>query len=285
MNNKFKTAVIQLDSQADEGENLTQIQKYLAEAAAEGIQLAVLPETADYIGKGFKEHAKEVPGEISEFFSGEAKKYGIYLHGGSITMKNPGGNPYNTSLFYLPDGNLLGEYSKLHMFDVDIGDGVSQRESKNICPGDEIALVQTRLAVFGLAICYDLRFPELFRVMADYGAQVLVLPANFTNTTGMAHWEALLRARAIENTCYVIACNQCGEKEAFTSYGHSMVISPWGEILADAGSSPGYVVAEIDLEYLAEVRKRIPSLLHERKDVYHLAAKRLQVYKEEDYNI
>jgi len=279
-NNKFKTAVIQLDSRVDEGENLAQVQKYLSEAAAEGIRLAVLPETADYIGKELKEHAKEVPGGISEFFSGEAKKYGIYLHGGSITMKNPGGNPYNTSLFYLPDGSLLGKYSKLHMFDVDIADGLSQRESRNVCPGDEIVLMQTRLAVFGLAICYDLRFPELFRVMADQGAEVLILPANFTNTTGAAHWETLLRARAIENTCYVIACGQCGEKEAFTAYGHSMVISPWGEVLADAGTSPGYVVAEIDLDYLADVRKRIPSLRNSRKDMYHLEGKHLHIYKE-----
>ena len=274
----WKAALIQMDSQNDEKENRKKAEYYIRQAALEGACLVVLPETADYIGPGIKDHAKELPGEWDAFFSDQAKKYGIYLHGGSITEKNPGGNPYNTSLMFGPDGRMVGKYRKLHMFDVNVKEGPSYRESDSICPGEEIVLTRTKLACFGLSICYDLRFPELYRIQSRSGAQVLIVAANFTYATGEMHWETLLRARAIENTCYVLACCQCGKKPAFEAYGHSMIISPWGEVLARGDTKEGCIWGMVDLEEIEKARNQIPSLKNIRDDVCRLNSDRIILF-------
>ncbi|MGI6007166.1 MAG: carbon-nitrogen hydrolase family protein [Ruminococcus sp.] len=276
----WKASLIQMDSGSDEKENMRKAEYYIRQAALEGACLAVLPETVDYIGRGMKDHAKELPGEWGAFLSEQAKRYGIYIHGGSVTEKNPGGRPYNTSLFYAPDGNMIGKYRKLHMFDVEVEEGPSYRESDDICPGNEIVLCETELGCFGLSICYDLRFPELYRIQSRQGAQVLIAAANFTYATGEKHWEILLRARAIENTCYVLACCQCGKKPAFTAYGHSMIVSPWGEVLAGAGTEEGLITASLNLEEVKKVRKQIPSLNNIRTDICHLSSDRVKVFAE-----
>lgn len=278
---RFKAALVQLDSKTDVQRNRDAIQAGLAEAARRGAQLAVLPETADYIGADFAGYAAACQIEWDEFFSAQAKKYGIYLHAGSITSMSGNGKLYNTSCFYLPGGQKLGQYEKLHMFDIAVSDGTAYRESDMISPGREISLLDTALGKMGLAICYDLRFPELFRIMAQKGARMIIIPANFTDTTGKAHWEPLLRARAIENGCYVLACGQCGRKDAFEAHGHSMIISPWGEVIAQAQDQPGCITAEIDLTYIDKVRSQIPVLDNIRSDIYQLGSPKIHIYKEE----
>lgn len=278
---KFKAALLQLNSTDDVDDNLSQIQQSLIQAADMGADLAVLPETADYIGQFFDQYAADQTVDIKAFLAGEAKKHGLYLHGGSFTEKGDGGKLYNTSLFFLPDGQLLGQYRKLHMFDIEVEDEPAYRESDTISPGDEIVMLDSRLGMLGMAICYDLRFPELFRLMAQSGAQIIILPANFTSTTGAAHWETLLRARAVENGCYVLSCDQCGQKPAFTAYGHSMVVNPWGEVIARAGTKPECITAEIDLAYLHKVRREVPVLGNIRSDIYQLNSRKISIYRED----
>lgn len=279
---KFKVALLQLDTTAEVENNLAQIRQGLSAAAEQGARLAVLPETADYIGRSLKHYAAGERVDFKEFLSGEARKHGLYLHGGSYTEQGENHELYNTSLFFLPDGQLLGQYRKLHMFDIEVENGPAFRESKLISPGEAAVLLDTRLGMLGMAICYDLRFPELFRLMAQKQAQIIILPANFTKTTGAAHWEPLLRARAIENGCYLLACSQCGQKPAFAAYGHSMIISPWGEVLAAAGEKAQCITATIDLEYLHKVRREIPVLGNIRSDIYRLESDKISIYRESE---
>ena len=173
-------------------------------------------------------------------------------------------------MLFSPEGRCVAAYRKLHMFDVNVEDGPSYRESDEIIPGATVCLADTDLGRLGLSICYDLRFPQLYRLMADNGAEVLIVSANFTDSTGEAHWEPLLRARAIENTCYVLACGQCGQKPAFKAHGHSMVIDPWGRILAEAGEKEEILYADISSEVLKKTRKQIPCLQNQREDLYQL---------------
>ena len=209
-------------------------------------------------------------------------KYGIYLHCGSLTEQTPDGIPRNTSLVFGPDGRLLGKYSKLHLFDVELTDGPSYRESDDVSGGGEIVLIETALCSLGLSICYDMRFPEMYRLMAEQGAELLINCANFTENTGKAHWEALLRARAIENTCYVAAVGQCGQKPKFRAWGHTMLIDPWGEITAklQQEDEPGLAMGEVDPERLRAVRSQVPSLKNRRTDVYRLESENVRVFRE-----
>lgn len=269
----YKAALIQMDSQDDEQQNRRKMEQYIRYAAGQGAKLIVFPETVDYIGRDLRHHAKPVPGKWDAFLAEQAKKYGVWIHGGSITEKNPHGNPWNTSLMFASNGSCIAKYQKLHMFDVKVADGPGFCESRNISPGNEIVVADTELGKLGLAICYDLRFPELFRIQSVQGAEVLILAANFTHATGEKHWKPLLQARAIENTCYVLACNQCGQKTAFTSHGHSMMIDPMGEVIAEADMDECCLVAEIDLDLVAKAREQIPSLKNRRDDVYELKAK------------
>lgn len=264
---KFRAALVQMDSRDDREANLNTMERYVAEAAFKGAQLVVFPETVEYIGRDLPGHASLVPGEVSERFSHMAKRYGVWLHGGSITERREG-KPCNLSLVFSPEGALAASYRKLHLFDVEVEDGPSYQESSAIAPGGELVVAKTDLGALGLSICYDLRFPGMYQKMALQGAEVLIVSANFTDDTGKAHWEPLLRARAIENTCYVLACCQCGEKEAFCAHGHSMVIDPWGRILAEAGQEPKILYADLDPELLSSCRRQIPCLKNQRRDLY-----------------
>lgn len=236
----------------------------------------IFPETAEYIGEDFRGHSREIPGEVTDFFADQAAQYGLYLHCGSLTERLSDGKLRNTSLLFGPQGRILARYSKLHLFDVELEDGPSYRESQEISGGQEIVLADTSLCTIGFSICYDLRFPELFRLMARQGAQLLVNCANFTENTGKDHWEPLLRARAIENTCYVAAVGQCGQKPKFRAWGHSMLIDPWGHVVASLGEEPGLLVEEVDLARLDEVRRQIPSLRNGREDIYQLQSSRIR---------
>lgn len=265
----FRVALVQMDSQQDNEENLRKMEERISEAAKHGAALVVFPETVEYIGPDMAGHASLVPGEITERFSDMARKNGVWLHAGSITEKYEK-KARNLSMLFSPEGRCVAAYRKLHMFDVNVEDGPSYRESDEIIPGATVCLADTDLGRLGLSICYDLRFPQLYRLMADNGAEVLIVSANFTDSTGEAHWEPLLRARAIENTCYVLACGQCGQKPAFKAHGHSMVIDPWGRILAEAGEKEEILYADISSEVLKKTRKQIPCLQNQREDLYQL---------------
>ena len=280
---KFRVGLIQMDSSDDWANNKKQAERYIREAAEEGADVVILPETADYIGPDMGGHATSIPGPVSEFFREQAVKYGLILHCGSMTERMEEGMTGNTSLVFGPDGRILAEYRKLHLFDVELKDGPSYRESADVAGGNEIAMVQTRFCTMGLSICYDLRFPELYRLMAGQGAELLINCANFTANTGKMHWEPLLKARAIENTCYVAAVGQCGRKPRYRAWGHTMLIDPWGEIAAapPAADEPGLAVGEIDPAKLKSAREQIPSLRNRRTDVYALSSDRLHLYGEE----
>ena len=267
---KYMVAVVQMDTQNDKEANWAQIADYIDEAAEKGAKLVAFPEVVNILSEE-PEFAEMIPGPTTELFMQKAKEHGIWVHGGSISEVNPEGErTYNTTVLINPQGEIAALYSKLQNFDMTLPDGSSVRESDKKEPGKEITTVQTELGHLGFAICYDMRFPELFRLMTLQGAEVIFLPANFTMPTGKDHWEPILRARAIENGCYIIAPNQTGVKEKFTAYGNSMVVDPWGAVIARASDKPGVILAEIDLDYLDAVRKRNPSVQNRRTDMYQL---------------
>ncbi len=271
MERKYKVAAVQMDSGSNKMENLAAADRFLEEAARGGARLVCLPENMNLVGKNTGEggDGEDIPGITSDFLTERAKKHGMYILGGSFRKRIEGDTRcYNASLFVNSKGEILAEYHKIHTFDVTLLDGTATKESEEICPGEEIVAADTHLGRLGFAICYDIRFPEIFRRMSYMGVQVIMLPSNFTYATGRAHWEVLLRTRAIENGCYVIAADQCGRKPAFEAYGHSMVIDPWGRVLADAGEAPGVVFADVDLDYLDEVRERMPLFANRRTDLY-----------------
>jgi len=191
---------------------------------------------------------------------------GAWLLLGSIgVVPSPGARRYrNRSILLDPAGDVVARYDKAHLFDVDLGEGQSYRESDTLEPGDEAVLARTPWGVLGMSICYDVRFAYLYRALAHGGADFLSVPAAFTKTTGEAHWHPLLRSRAIETGCYVFAPGQYGEHGRARTYGHSLVVDPWGEVLADAGEGPGFALAEVDPERVLEARRRIPALTHDR---------------------
>ncbi|MBR6756006.1 MAG: carbon-nitrogen hydrolase family protein [Peptococcaceae bacterium] len=270
MANSYLVAAIQMDSQDNKENNLQMVAAYLEEAAKKGAALVVLPEVMNGLSEE-PEFAETIPGPTTDFLCAKACELQIWICGGSISeICSQTERTLNTSVLIAPTGEIVAKYSKLHNFDVTLPDGTGVCESLKKQAGKNIITVNTPLGKLGFAICYDLRFPELFRLMALEGAEIILLPANFTQATGKDHWEPLLRARAIENGCYLIAANQTGQKQQFTAYGNSMIIDPWGNILARAGEKPEIIYAAVDLELLAETRQRIPSLQNRRTDIYQL---------------
>ncbi len=246
--------------------NIAEAERWIREAAAQGARVVALPEVFVWRG-GRKEErlaAETIPGPTSEWLAVLARELSIYLLGGSILEQVPGGDKaYNTSLLFSPEGRVLAKYRKIHLFDVDLKEGVSIKESDTRARGDAVVVAETDLCAMGLSICYDLRFPELYRKMAARGAQLIFVPSAFTAYTGKAHWEPLLRARAIENQAYIVAPAQFGKHtNSFETYGHSMIVDPWGKILAELPHEPGFILAEVDLDYLLRVRTELPCLDH-----------------------
>ncbi|MFQ5684611.1 MAG: carbon-nitrogen hydrolase family protein [Candidatus Binatia bacterium] len=265
---KFLAAAVQMLASANKDENLEEAQGNIREAAARGAKVVVIPEVFNWRGdKEEEKHSAEpIPGPTADSMAHLAQELGIYLLSGSLLEEIPGDDKvYNTSLLFDPKGNLLACYRKIHLFDVDIERGVSTLESETRRPGRDVVVANTEFCPMGLTVCYDLRFPELYRGLVDRGAQVIFVPAAFTAVTGEAHWEPLLRARAIENQVYMIAPNQVGKHpQSFTTYGNSMIVDPWGRVIARASDCPGIIFGEIDLTYLAQVRAELPSLSHRR---------------------
>lgn len=271
--NRFIAAAIQMDSQDDVQQNLAAATAMIEQAAARGAKLITMPESMNYVGPDNAGHAEDVPGGPTFLqMAALAKKHSVWLHCGSIYEKAPGDpRPYNSTMVISPKGELVAKYHKIHPFDVVITNGPTNRESDRICPGSEVVTVDTgEVGHLGLSICYDMRFPELYRLMALAGAQILLAPADFTMNTGKDHWETLLRTRAIENGCYVIAPAQYGVKPKFQAYANTLIIDPWGNVIARASNHPCVITAEIDLDYLGQVRRQVFSLENRRPDIYDL---------------
>lgn len=264
----MRVAVCQVNSQADRDHNLKVARGLLERAAAAGAELAVLPEYVDYLGPGDTAPKPEgTDGEFAQFFATAARELGIWVHAGSFHEAGPDpSHTYNTSLVFDPRGDLAARYRKIHLYDVEIAGRVSYQESRSVAPGDETVAADIAGVRTGLSICYDLRFPELYRRLAvDGAARVLVVPAAFMLHTGRDHWEVLLRARAIENQCYVIAAAQIGDHNpGRTCFGRSMIVDPWGTVLAQAPDTVGIVTADLDLARLDQIRAELPSLANRR---------------------
>lgn len=268
---KYKVALVQMDSGIDKEKNLEKAVSAIRKATAQGAKLICFPELMNGEGKEktVLQMAEGLEEKTISILKAEAKNCNVYIHSGSMYEKIEGEQRvYNTSVLLSPEGKLLTSYRKLHMFDMTLSDGVICAESKIVKPGDKIVTIQTILGKIGCAICYDIRFPELFRKMALEGAQIIIVPASFTLSTGKDHWETLLRARAIENSCYIIATDQIGKKLNYTAFGNSMVIDPWGTVLSRAGEHEDIVYAEINLEYEKSVRMQMPALQNRRNDLY-----------------
>lgn len=265
---KFLAAAVQMLASSDKAANLDEARRWVRAAASKGARVVVLPEVFIWRGNKSDERksAEPIPGPASQELAGLSRELGIYLLGGSILEEIPGSEKaYNTSLLFGPQGNLLASYRKIHLFDVDLAQGISVRESDTRAFGNAIVVAATELCPMGLTVCYDIRFPELYRGLTSQGAQLIFVPSAFTAYTGKAHWEPLLRARAIENQVYIIAPGQFGKSAtSFETYGHSMIVDPWGKILAELPDGPGFVTAEIDLDYLTKVRAELPALTHRK---------------------
>lgn len=265
----FVAAVVQLKSVSDKAANVAEALARIEEAAAAGAQLVALPEVFAWRGPHDRERsqAETVPGPLTEEMGAIAKRLGIYLVAGSMLELAPGEDrPFNTTTLFGPDGRLLGAYRKIHLFDIDIPGRVTIRESASRAPGSRPLAIHTEIGCIGLAICYDLRFPELFRALTDQGAEIIVMPSAFTKPTGQAHWEPLIRARAIENQCFFLAPNQFGPTtQGFEDYGNSLLVDPWGKVLGRGALDRAEVVtAHLDAELLDRVRRELPCLEHRR---------------------
>jgi deaminated glutathione amidase len=269
----MRVALVQMNSRDDKAENWERAEQLIGQAATWGPDLVVLPELWTYLGppKRYGEVAEPIPGETSELLGRLASRYRFWLIGGSYVEAVPGQErPYNTCPVFDPDGELVARYRKLHLFDVDV-EGKVYEESATIAAGGEVVVVKVAGVPVGLTICYDLRFPELYRRLAVQGARLLSVPAAFTMETGKDHWEVLLRARAIENQAYVLAAAQYGAHlPNRVCYGHSMIVDPWGVVLARGAYQEGVVVADVDLSHADRVRRMVPALANRRDDVFTL---------------
>ena len=266
----FKAACIQLNAGREAEPNIRAASALVRQARAAGADLIMTPEVSDMIEpkRALREEKArpESAHPMLAAFRDLARDTQAHLLLGSIIVRLEGeGRLANRSFLIAPDGAILARYDKIHMFDVDLPGGESYRESAVFKPGEGTALAALPWGVLGLTVCYDLRFPHLYRALAQGGADFLTVPSAFTVPTGKAHWHVLLRARAIENGCFVFAPAQCGEHaEGRRTYGHSLIAAPWGEILAEAGEEPGFIIAEIDPAKIAEARQAVPSLGHDR---------------------
>lgn len=268
----MKAALIQLNAGQDEKANVEKALKFIDIAAREGAQLVALPEYFHYMGpeKEKYAHSHTLQSKLIQSLQAKAAEHKIYLLGGTFLETSPvEGLCYNTSPLFGPDGSLLAAYRKIHLYDVEIPGRLRFRESQVILPGKDVVVARTPWGKWGLSICYDLRFPELFRKMALQGAQLIFVPAAFALFTGKDHWEVLLRARAIENQVYILAPNQLGSHlPAYQSYGNSMIVDPWGTVISRAPEEEGLCFGTISWQRVKKVREELPCLEHRVPEVY-----------------
>lgn len=272
----MKIALLQITSSDQPSDNLPMVRGMIRDAVAQGAEFVLTPEVTNCVSTS-RSHQNAVlePAEGNSFLAGmieEAIAQSVWLLVGSIGVKtgDADGRFANRSFLISPEGEIAGWYDKIHMFDVEVTPEETYRESDGYRPGDRAVVADAGFAKIGMTICYDLRFARLYRVLAHAGAQILTVPAAFSPVTGKAHWEPILRTRAIETGCFVVAPAQCGTHaasrgKARATYGHSLVVAPWGEVLLDAGTEPGVYLVDIDLDAIEDARRRVPSLTHDRE--------------------
>ena len=268
----LRAATIQMVSTDDVDANLSQAAELIATAAGQGAGFALLPEYFPIMSDD--EEAKlrigeaQGQGPIQEFLSGQAKQHQLWLMAGTFSLQSAAaGRVHNSCLLFNPEGECVQRYDKIHLFDVQVGSRAEDKEvyneSATIAPGKEVVVAETPVGDFGMTVCYDLRFPELYRALSQRGAELITVPSAFTYATGKRHWEVLLRARAVENLCYVIAANQGGQNTAKRrTWGHSMIVDPWGDVLCALEDGPGVACAELDLTRVRDLRDSFPALRH-----------------------
>jgi predicted amidohydrolase len=266
----FKAAMIQMRSGLQPGANINAAVRYIGDAKSAGAEYVLTPEMTNILAANreqlFAVAVEEEADPSLVTLREVARKLGIYVHIGSLAIRISPDRAANRSFLIDPKGDILARYDKIHMFDVDLAGGESYRESRNYRPGELAVLADLPWGRLGLTVCYDLRFPALYRALAEAGATMLAIPSAFTKQTGEAHWHVLIRGRAIENGCFVFAAAQGGRHEnGRDTFGHSLIVDPWGRILAEGGTEPGIVVAEINPAEVASARAHIPSLQHGRR--------------------
>ncbi|MED5225716.1 MAG: carbon-nitrogen hydrolase family protein [Pseudomonadota bacterium] len=266
----LKVACIQTNSKADPNINIREVSSLIRAARSKGAELIITPEVVGMLEPNREKALNKAQPEnyhgVLREFRALSRDLAIWLLIGSISIKLSNGKLANRSFLINPDGRIIARYTKIHMFDVEVNDGSIYRESATYQPGTSACLARTPWGLVGLTICYDIRFPALYRDLAKAGAKIIFIPSAFTEVTGEAHWHILQRARAIENGCFIVSAAQTGMHEQNRkTFGHSIIVDPWGNILADADKDVGFITADLDLNLVDEVRKKIPSLTHDRE--------------------
>ncbi len=270
MTTTLRVACVQLTSTTDIATNVGLSSELIREAHRKGARLVALPEVVNLVQRSRRRSMEAAYEEGDEpalaAYRALAGELGLWILAGSLVVRLENEERLANRSYLIDDqGEIVAYYDKIHMFDVDLAGGESYRESKTFRPGERAVVADTPWGRLGMTVCYDLRFPYLYRALAKAGADILAVPAAFTRQTGRAHWHVLLRARAIETGCFVLAPAQCGDHEdGRETYGHSLIVSPWGEVLADGGEAPGVVIADLDLAAVAKAREMVPSLSHDR---------------------
>lgn len=268
---KIKIAAIQMSTVADKMENVRTVKAYLEKIKDENPDFVILPEMfcCPYQTENFPIYAEKEGGPVWQQLSGYAKQYGIYLIGGSMPEKDAEGNVYNTSYIFDREGKQIGKHRKVHLFDIDIKGGQTFKESDTLTAGDSDTVFDTEFGKIGVMLCFDIRFPELSRMMVNDGAKVIFVPAAFNMTTGPAHWELSFRTRALDNQIYMVGCAPARDVSAgYISWGHSIVTDPWGRVIDMLDEKKGILLAELDMDYEEQVREELPLLKSRRKDMY-----------------
>ncbi len=266
----FQLALCQMKISKGKNQNIAAAELMIRKAAGNGAQVIALPEmfNCPYSNKYFREYAEPEDGETVQFLSALSKELNIFIIGGSIPELSEN-NVYNTSYSFNKDGELIGKHRKIHLFDIDITGGIRFMESETLTAGNDMTILDTEFGKIGVAICYDVRFPELFRKMTLVGAKLIILPGAFNMTTGPAHWELTMRARALDNQIYFAAVSPARDTEGpYQAYGNSCAVGPWGEICGKTDSRESIVYTEIDFEYVDDIRRQLPLLKHRRPDLY-----------------
>ena len=270
---KIKIAAIQMPTVADKMENVRTVKAYLEKIKDENPDFVILPEMfcCPYQTENFPIYAEKEGGPVWQQLSGYAKQYGIYLIGGSMPEKDAEGNVYNTSYIFDREGKQIGKHRKVHLFDIDVKGGQTFKESDTLTAGDSDTVFDTEFGKIGVMLCFDIRFPELSRMMVNDGAKVIFVPAAFNMTTGPAHWELSFRTRALDNQIYMVGCAPARDITAgYISWGHSIVTNPWGAVVDMLDEKEGILLAELDMGYEERVREELPLLKSRRKDMYRL---------------
>lgn len=271
---KIKIAAIQMSTVADKMENVRTVKTYLEKIKDENPDFVILPEMfcCPYQTENFPIYAEKEGGPVWQQLSGYAKQYGIYLIGGSMPEKDAEGNVYNTSYIFDREGKQIGKHRKVHLFDIDVKGGQTFKESDTLTAGDSDTVFDTEFGKIGVMLCFDIRFPELSRMMVNDGAKVIFVPAAFNMTTGPAHWELSFRTRALDNQIYMVGCAPARDVSAgYISWGHSIVTDPWGRVTDMLDEKKEILLAELDMDYEEQVREELPLLKSRRKDIYQLS--------------